>query len=558
VVLTITHRFRWAACQLDELARCLTRGRVREALRTLPKTLGETYARILRAIDGGDYSEEALKILTWLTYAKRPLTAIEVLQVTGIVLKGNHRFDEDEVLEDPKDILRICSSLVSVTADGEVSDHDATAHYITHGKMNAGPRVMHVRLAHFSVKEYLVSSPACIAKYRLQSQVSHDMLARSCLVYLLRFHEDEWQSPDCETGFPLARYAARCWTQHSRASGILSNQQRDLSVKLFVSQSTAFSTWMRFFDISRQWDQAPDIRRAFAELPRPLYVASQEGLAHAVSAILEAGADANAQGRRCGSALQAASGGGHDKVVQILVAAGADVNAQGGQHISALQVASERGYDKVVQILVAAGADVNAQGGQHISALQVASERGYDKVVQILVTAGADVNAPGGIYGSALQVASERGYDKVVQILVAAGADVNAQGGEYGSTLYVASLRGHEKVVQILATAGADVNAQGGPFGNALYIASERGHEKAVRILVTAGADVNIQGGPFGSSLQAASAGGYEKVVQILATAGADVNAQGGPFGNALYIASERGHERVVQILVTARAHINA
>ena len=54
------HRFRWAACQLDALAQCVTRGKVRRALQDLPKTLDETYARILRAIDEGQNAEEAL------------------------------------------------------------------------------------------------------------------------------------------------------------------------------------------------------------------------------------------------------------------------------------------------------------------------------------------------------------------------------------------------------------------------------------------------------------------------------------------------------------------
>lgn len=155
-------RFRWAACQLDTLAGCVTRGKVRRALKELPKTLDETYARILCAIDAGEHAEEALKILTWLTHAERPLTATEVLQVTGIVMEDVHRFDVDEVLEDPNDILRICSSLVSIATgtrgSDEVSDNDSTDGESSYGETNADSDVTYVRLAHFSVKEYLDSS----------------------------------------------------------------------------------------------------------------------------------------------------------------------------------------------------------------------------------------------------------------------------------------------------------------------------------------------------------------------------------------------------------------
>jgi hypothetical protein len=223
LVLTIIRRFRWAACQLDTLARCLTRGRVRRALEEIPKTLDETYARTLCVIDESEYAEEALEILTWLTYAERPLTTTEVLQVTGILMDDELHFDEDEVLEEPVDILRICSSLVSIVADTKDStgdsDDDVTNDEGFHSDTNPKSDLTYVRLAHFSVKEYLVSGRPCIARYRLQDQEPHDMLAKCCLVYLFRFHEDEWRSPDCETVFPLARYAASFWTQHARASG---------------------------------------------------------------------------------------------------------------------------------------------------------------------------------------------------------------------------------------------------------------------------------------------------------------------------------------------------
>lgn len=428
MTLTTVCRFRWAACQLDALAQCVTRGKVRRALQHLPKTLDETYARILRAIDEGQNAEEALKILTWLSYAERPLTATEVCQVTGIVTGEDCRFDEDEVLEDSNDILRICSSLVSIATAGRGSnesdddDDEVTYDQSLGGEQGPGSGVMYVRLAHFSVKEYLISTRPSVERYRLGGQESHDTLATCCLVYLLRFNKDEWQHPDCESVFSLARYASRFWTQHARISGECSDQQRDLSTELFTQNSTAFLAWMRFFDINQPWDRDPDIRRTLDASPEPLYVASHEGLAQAVSAILNAGAEVNAQGGYYGNALQAASLRGHERVMQMLLAAGADVNAQGGYYGNALQAASFGGHEKVVQMLLAAGAEVNAQRGRYGNSLQAAASGGHEKVVQMLLASGAKVNAQGGYYGNALQAASIGGHEKVVQMLLAAGA----------------------------------------------------------------------------------------------------------------------------------------
>ncbi|OQO01379.1 hypothetical protein B0A48_12934 [Cryoendolithus antarcticus] len=65
---------------------------------------------------------EAIKILTWLAYSERPLEIEELLEATGIFLDDVPRFDRDEILADPRDVLRICSSLVSMTTTVESND----------------------------------------------------------------------------------------------------------------------------------------------------------------------------------------------------------------------------------------------------------------------------------------------------------------------------------------------------------------------------------------------------------------------------------------------------
>ncbi|OQO10695.1 hypothetical protein B0A48_03995 [Cryoendolithus antarcticus] len=115
--------FRWAGCQLDVLAQCTTKGKVRRALKELPKTLDETYDRIVRSIEGGENAQEAIKILTWLAYSGEPLDNGQLLEVTGIMLDDEPRFDRDEVLTDPRDLLRICSSLVRMTTLFEYDNH---------------------------------------------------------------------------------------------------------------------------------------------------------------------------------------------------------------------------------------------------------------------------------------------------------------------------------------------------------------------------------------------------------------------------------------------------
>ena len=409
-LLKYTARFRWAACQLDSLRNCLSLQELRNALNSLPKTLDDTYARILCDIDERHY-QYAFKILQWLAYAGRPLKLTELAEVIAINVEENPRFDPDKRLLDPRDILRICFSLISLE-DQKFSHQD-----------NENNTVI-VKLAHFSVKEYLVSERILEGKaksYRIEDISANKLISYDCIVYLLQL--DDYNSLDNQvlTQFPLAIYAAQYWTQHAQVVERYSGFDPCLATELFLSKGFGLLNWIRLDD--------PDEGHGWESLQKhpnticsPMYYASMAGLYELVQILLENEANVNTQGGRYGNALQAASYGGYDRVVQMLLEKGADVNMRGGKHSTALCVASDYGHDKVVQILLEKGADVNAQGRYYGNALQAASVWGHNRVVQILLEKGADVNARGGMYENALQAASLRGHEKVVQILLEKGA----------------------------------------------------------------------------------------------------------------------------------------
>ena len=71
-MVTDCGRFRWVDCQLEVLRKCLRVNDIKSVLSTPPKTLNETYDRILTSIDEA-YVEDTCKILQWLVFSARPV-----------------------------------------------------------------------------------------------------------------------------------------------------------------------------------------------------------------------------------------------------------------------------------------------------------------------------------------------------------------------------------------------------------------------------------------------------------------------------------------------------
>jgi hypothetical protein len=400
---------------------------LRKTLATLPPTLDETYDRILCDISEDDY-KYAVCILRWLAFSSRPLSVEEISEAVAIDIERNPMFDPQEVLEDPLDVLDICSSLITITTT-TTDIYDVTLEFLNLGYR---PTENLVGLAHYSVKEYLISErrhQSRAEKYYMQDDSCNEFLATSCLGYLLRFEmSDSFPYVDVEES-KLARYAAEFWITHTQAVGERGAALNHQIMVFFSKRNSAYLSWAKMYDPESP-SLEPDFTRTLEDVPTPLYFASLFGWTDIVERLLSTGADAdvNTQGGTFSNALQAASHEGHEKVVEQLLNAGANVNGQGGRFFttgSPLQAASYKGHEKVVERLLSAGVDVNAQGAFYRSALWVASCEGHEEIAEQLLNAGADVNGPGvGFCSSPLETALCEGHEKVVERLRSAGAFV--------------------------------------------------------------------------------------------------------------------------------------
>lgn len=91
------------------------------ALLKLPRTLEDTYVRILQRLER-EYEEDignVQKILRWLVKGVRTLTLDELAEALSIDLddEDSTAMDFDAVWTDLEDVLVLCGSLVTVSLD---------------------------------------------------------------------------------------------------------------------------------------------------------------------------------------------------------------------------------------------------------------------------------------------------------------------------------------------------------------------------------------------------------------------------------------------------------
>ena len=200
-----------------------------------------------------------------------------------------------------------------------------------------------IKLSHFSVKEYLISKyiqnhvVKQVRDFSFSEELSHSVISQICLAYLLQFDTSEPLDINVDASCPLAEYAAQHWIMHAQSgskTGSQSSVAFALVIKLLSGENTTFVNWVRLCDIDDY--ENCNLQKERVEIAKPLYYTSIAGLTEASYALLEMGADVNAQGGNYGNALQAASYGGHKAIAKLLIDKGADVNAQGGEYGNAL------------------------------------------------------------------------------------------------------------------------------------------------------------------------------------------------------------------------------
>ena len=512
------------------LQHCLPQS-IRRTLNELPKSLDETYERVLKEI-GLANRDHAYRLLQCLAVAIRPLRVEELAEILVLDYDGAEGGTPD-MIEDwrredrQESVLSTCSSLIALVDNGY-------------------SRV--IQFSHFSVKEFLTSDRLAVSKgdlsdFHIMPEPAHTTLAQACLGILLQL-DDSSNYHTVYHRFPLASYASQYWVEHAQF-GTVSSRVADGMRRLFDSSEPYFAVWLWLYDVDCEW-QSFGTREGRGS---PLYYASLCGFRDLAAHIIAKHPEqVNATGGLNLTPLAAALYKKHFDVAELLYRQGAAVDITGYLGRTPLQAASYDGHVDVVRWLLEHGADVDSKDKTHWTPLISASLGAHLEVVLTLLQYGASINAANLHGKTPLSVASVLAHLEIVRILLQHGADVNIA-GDYLNPLLLASRAGKLDIARLLLDHFADIEIEDKERRTPLHHASHWSTAEMVHLLLDRGANPNSEDIHGQTPLHLASFEGNTETVRSLLDRGARADVRDEEGMTPLQVASRRGKPEIVQLL---------
>ncbi|XP_013133451.1 PREDICTED: E3 ubiquitin-protein ligase mib1 [Papilio polytes] len=226
-----------------------------------------------------------------------------------------------------------------------------------------------------------------------------------------------------------------------------------------------------------------------------LQAAAQNGHVEVIRALVEAGAEADAEDRDGDRAAHHAAFGDEPAALRALAAAGADLNARNRRRQTPLHIAVNKGHLGVVRTLLQLAVHPSLQDSEGDTPLHDAISKKRDDILTLLLDHGADMTRTNNNGFNALHHAALRGNPSAMKIMLGKLPRpwiVDDAKDDGYTALHLAALNNHAEVAELLVRGGARPDLQNANLQTALHLAVERQHAQIVRLLIAHAADLNI------------------------------------------------------------------
>ena len=535
-------------------------------LEELPKSLDETYQRILKEINNAN-QKQAHQLLQCLVVAYRPLRVDELAEVLALdvnaegipTFNANWRWEDHEAA-----VLSACSSLVSVIIDD-------------------GSRF--VQFSHFSVKEFLTSDRlASMSQFHISNEPSHAILAQACIGVLLSVCDRT--SEDSVEDIALLRYANEYFVKHVQVEKVELRIKDTLDCLFDVNRPYFEALFCDYGDLQHFRVPSDEDPKGVLSPVASLLIASGIGFGGLAERLI-----VNNRPQVIGFRLQGwtllhlmVQGKGID-VARLLLAHGADINSRPDHatppHIASLRSHVERPVDGSLEEIAEienslqnsdAEPDVSSEeshgGGllpyerkSGFTPLHIAVKEGYLDMCQMLLEHEADVRARDNKGNTPLHLALSHEHVEISGILLEYNAEVNCRNEDGSTPLLIASSNGNIGLFRSLLPYNADPFVRDNRGNTLLHVAAFGGHLEIVRNLLDLKADVDSLNGEGLTPSQRAVEGqreGYLDIVCLLLNHGADEKVHDDSGNTLLHLAASEGHLEVARVLLGHKVDVDS